>query len=133
MASIRIKNIGPLKDTGVVTLTHIMLVIGEQSTGKSTFLKIVSFCRWLEKKAMLGEKMDEPRRMLQEFHNLSNEYFSEDSFFEYKSEAVTIVLQGFSIKLTPTKRLEKVRHNTKLSYIPAERNLLSVIPRIEDK
>ncbi len=133
MASIRIKNIGPLKDTGLVTLTHIMLVIGEQSTGKSTFLKIVSFCRWLEKKAMLGEKVTEPRRMLQEFHNLSNEYFSEDSSFEYKGEAVTIVLQGFSIKLTPTKMFEKVRHNTKLSYIPAERNLLSVIPRIEDK
>ena len=111
----------------------VSFVRGASGTGKSTFLKIVSFCRWLEKKAMLGEKMDEPQHMLQEFHNLSNEYFSKDSCFEYKSEAVTIVLQGFSCKLTPMKMFEKVRHNTKLSYIPAERNLLSVIPRIEDK
>ena len=149
MASIRIKNIGPLKDTGVVKLTHIMLVIGEQSTGKSTFLKIVSFCRWLEKKAMLGEYLDKPQHVqfdlfnnwisdgwvaeLQEFHSLSNEYFTKDSYFEYKGDAVTIVFQDFFGSLALTENFEKVRHNTKLSYIPAERNLLSVIPRIEDK
>ena len=149
MASIRIKNIGPLKDTGVVALTHIMLVIGEQSTGKSTFLKIISFCRWLEKKAMLGELRDvlQPNQtksshdktanawmsQLQEFHNLSNAYFSEASYFEYKGDAVIITLQGFNGKLVPTDKFEVIRHNTKLSYIPAERNLLSVIPRIEDK
>ncbi len=148
MATIRIKNIGPLKDTGVVTLTHIMLVIGEQSTGKSTFLKIISFCRWLEKKAMLGEQMNAPDDQiaspthmpnseflapLQEFHHLSNEYFTKDSYIEYQSEVVTIVFQGFTGKLMPTAKFEELRHNTKLSYIPAERNLLSVLPRIEDK
>ena len=26
-----------------------MLIIDEQSTGKSTFMKILSFCRWIEK------------------------------------------------------------------------------------
>ena len=31
-----------------------MLLIGEQSTGKSTFMKILCFCCWLEKQVMIG-------------------------------------------------------------------------------
>ena len=55
MVYLRIKNIGPLTDTGVIPITNIMLIIGEQSTGKSTFMKILSFCRWIEKNVMLGK------------------------------------------------------------------------------
>ena len=141
MATIRINNIGPLKDTGVILLTHIMLVIGEQGTGKSTFLKIVCFCRWLEKKAMLGELKTDVNKdadgsliaQLKEFHNLSDEYFSQESYFEYRGEAVSIIMKDDKVRLECTEQFDKVRHNTKLSYIPAERNLLSVIPRLDDK
>lgn len=139
MASIRIKNIGPIRDTGVITLTHIMLVIGEQSTGKSTFLKILCYCRWVEKRVMIGENInvfnyngDFVKKMM-EFHQLSSDYFSEKSEVEYNGEAVTIRCDGKKGCVAITSEFEKVRHNTKLSYIPAERNLLSVIPQIDDK
>ena len=52
MATIQIKNIGPITDTGIIPLTSVMLVIGKQSSGKSTFLKILCFCRWMEKLIM---------------------------------------------------------------------------------
>ena len=39
MPDIRIKNIGPIVDTGVIELTAIMLIVGKQSSGKSTFMK----------------------------------------------------------------------------------------------
>lgn len=52
MATIQIKNIGPITDTGIIPLTSVMLVIGKQSSGKSTFLKILCFCRWMGKLIM---------------------------------------------------------------------------------
>lgn len=48
MQAIEIKNIGPLVDTGRVPITQVMLLVGEQSTGKSTFMKILCFCSWIE-------------------------------------------------------------------------------------
>lgn len=50
MASIQIKNVGPLIDTGQIDLGRFNVVIGKQSTGKSTFMKILCFCQWLEKR-----------------------------------------------------------------------------------
>lgn len=43
MQTIEIRNIGPLAETGVVPVSQVMLLIGEQSTGKSTFMKILCF------------------------------------------------------------------------------------------
>ena len=58
MSSICVKNIGPVKDTGVINLTPVMLLIGKQSTGKSTLMKILCFCTWIEKKVMTeGEEL----------------------------------------------------------------------------
>lgn len=139
MEYIRIKNIGPLKDTGIIPLTNIMLIIGEQSTGKSTFMKILSFCRWIEKKAMLEEYKDIIKngsfiRQLKEFHKLSDEYFKNgEPYVEYESNVVSILHKGINTKTLVSKVNEELRHNSKISYIPAERNLLSVIPNLDNK
>ena len=50
------KNIGPITDTGIIPLTSVMLMIGKQSSGKSTFLKILCFCRWMEKLIMVSDE-----------------------------------------------------------------------------
>ncbi|MBR1793039.1 MAG: ATP-binding protein [Bacteroidales bacterium] len=139
MASIRIKNIGPLSDTGTIPLTHIMLILGEQSSGKSTFMKILCFCRWAEKKVMIGEEDEiiddgwDFIEQLKAFHKLSDEYFSDSSAIEFEGDAVSIVLQHGRTTISKHSDFLQVRHNTKLSYIPAERNLLSVIPNLDDK
>ena len=139
MIHLQIKNIGPLKDTGVVPITNIMLIIGEQSTGKSTFMKVLSFCRWIEKKAMLGEYDDIVVnggfiKQLKEFHKLSDEYFKNgEPFVEYTSDVVSISHKGINTKTKVSKIEDNKRHNTKIAYIPAERNLLSVIPNLDNK
>ena len=56
MATIQIKNIGPITDTGIIPLTSVMLMIGKQSSGKSTLLKILCFCRWMEKLIMVSDE-----------------------------------------------------------------------------
>ncbi len=139
MVYLRIKNIGPLTDTGVIPITNIMLIIGEQSTGKSTFMKILSFCRWIEKNVMLGKyeeivKKGEFIRQLKEFHKLSEEYFKVgEPYVEYHSDIVSIIHKGIGTKTQVSKTEKDKRHNTKISYIPAERNLLSVIPNLDNK
>ena len=47
MARLIIRNIGPIKDIDI-ELNKVNVFIGEQSSGKSTIAKIVSFCSWLE-------------------------------------------------------------------------------------
>ena len=139
MIHLQLKNIGPLKDTGVVTITNIMLIIGEQSTGKSTFMKILSFCRWIEKKVMLGKFNDiEVKggfiKQLKEFHKLSDEYFKNgEPYVEYESDVVRILHKGIYTKTMVSGINKDLRHNTKISYVPAERNLLSVIPNLDNK
>lgn len=141
MSSIRIKNIGPIKDTGLIPLTHIMVVIGEQSSGKSTFMKILCYCRWFEKKVMIGDynnlesfKNDDFLVPLKTFHKLNDSYFCDSSLIEYRGEAITIDYRGSKkIRIEHTDQFDKVRHNTKLSYQPAERNLLSVVSGLDAK
>lgn len=139
MTHLRIKNIGPLKDTGIIPITNIMLIIGEQSTGKSTFMKVLSFCRWIEKKVMLGKydeiiEKGEFIRQLKDFHKLSDEYFkSGEPYVEYQSDVVSIIHKGIGTKTRVSKTDKDKRHNSKISYIPAERNLLSVIPNLDNK
>lgn len=141
MESIRIKNIGPIKDTGVIPLTHLMVIIGEQSSGKSTFMKILCYCRWFEKKVMIGDfnhvesfSSNDFLVPLKTFHKLNDSYFSSFSSIEYRGAAITIDYQGSKrIKIEQTDQFDEVRHNTKLSYQPAERNLLSVISGLDAK
>ena len=102
MPSIQIKNIAPLKDTGVVKLTPVMLLIGNQSSGKSTFMKILCFCRWIEKRIMVdGEDLlskythyNRFRKELLKFHRLSETAFSDSSRIFYDGDCITIELNG---------------------------------------
>lgn len=48
MARLIIRNIGPIKNVDI-ELNKVNVFIGEQSSGKSTIAKIISFCSWLEK------------------------------------------------------------------------------------
>ncbi len=54
MASLHIKNFGPISDSTKIELTPLMVLIGRQSSGKSAFMKVLCFCRWIEKKIMVS-------------------------------------------------------------------------------
>lgn len=140
MPSIYIKNIGPIKNTGVVNLTPVILLIGKQSTGKSTFMKILSYCSWLEKRIMVdGEELVQKYthygrflRELKSFHRMSDSFFAHNSEIHYDGECVGIDLNGSKVnaKITRKPNYESKRHNTKISFIPSERNLVSAIQNI---
>ena len=133
MKHLVIRNIGPLKEVDIA-LSKINLIIGPQSTGKSCILKIASFCAWLEKTISLNQDKREflsreaIDKKLIAFHNLQG-YVDNSSFFEYETEVMKF---SFSFKDNKsTFEWNKGRweyKRSKISYIVAERNILSVIP-----
>lgn len=133
MKRLIIKNIGPLKEVDIA-LSRINLIIGPQSTGKSCILKIASFCAWMEKTISLNQ---DTRHFLNReyidthliaFHNLQG-YINDESFFEYETDIMTFSF-SFKDNLYAFKwkggRWDYKR--SKIAYIVAERNVLSVIP-----
>lgn len=142
MATIQIKNLGPIKDTGLINLTDVLLVIGRQSSGKSTFMKVLCFCRWIEKKIMTSfdntiQAYTHNKRFtrdLKQFHRIDEMYFKEDTEIIYDGDVVTISLTGVDQNAKINRKLEawENRYNSKLSYIPAERNLVSAVQNIND-
>ena len=45
---------GPIVDSTKIEMAPLMVLIGRQSAGKSTFMKVFCFCRWIEKKIMVS-------------------------------------------------------------------------------
>lgn len=139
MASIAIKNIGPLSDTGTLKIGQFNIIIGKQSTGKSTLLKILCFCKWIEKQIMIDEdnlyNYSHYSRFLKEliqFHRISKSFFNARSEIHFVGDCVKIDLVGNkNAKISRLSDFNKVRHNTKLSFIPSERNLVSAIKNVD--
>lgn len=142
MQTIEIRNIGPLAETGVVPVSQVMLLIGEQSTGKSTFMKILCFCCWLEKQVMIGGDSILSRythyyrfwNELKKFHHFNDEFLSDSSYIKYDGSAIQIEMRGKkrNAKIVRKPKFAEIRHNLKISFLPSERNLLSSIQNIEN-
>lgn len=144
MPSIRVKSIGPICDSGVLQLRTVNLFIGRQSTGKSTLLKIISHCRWVEKMLCIGRKINDRSaryaythyyRFVQElikFYRFDPKFFSNASEIHYVGDTFSIELKG---GVKSNARIEQIEgstaYNVKMAFIPSERNLVSAIKDIE--
>ena len=134
MRKIQIKNIGPLEDTGVIYVKPVMLIIGKQSMGKSTFMKVLCFCEWLEKTIMTGDQEVVNKyihngmfvKNLSKFFRLGESFFSEKSEIHYKGDCISIDLdkKASNVRITKVEDFDKKRFNEKLCFLPAERNLV---------
>ena len=141
MASLHIKNFGPILDSTKIELTPLMLFIGRQSSGKSTFMKVLCFCRWVEKKIMVStddmvNQYTHYNRFIKDlksFHRLNDEYFKVDTELKYEGDVISIEYTGINgnAKIVRKKSFAEKRYNSKLCYIPAERNLVSAIQNVD--
>lgn len=141
MASLRIKNFGPVVDSTDIKLTPLMLLIGRQSSGKSTFMKVLCFCRWIEKKMMvstddIADQYTHDNRFIKElkvFYRLNEDYFNDKTELKYDGDVITIEYAGINgnAKIARKKSFAEKRYNSKLCYIPSERNLVSAIQNVD--
>lgn len=129
MTHITIKNLGPIKNVEF-DLNKVNVFMGPQSSGKSTIAKIISYCSWFEKKAILEDKASKYfYSELLEFHNLEENYFCDESYIEYQSNNCRIVFKGeeknnAQIKIIVNK--DNVFKNERIEFIPAERNFVTI-------
>lgn len=105
------------------------MLIGPQSSGKSTIAKVISFCLWLEKDVLMRRNTDYVswsfvEKQLLEFHKLKN----------YLNEGYAIFFVGDAIDFCYTKDMcfAKLKDGFerckigKVAYIPAERNAVTL-------
>lgn len=132
MKRIIIRDFGPIKEADI-KLKDINIVIGEQSVGKSCVLKVSCFCTWVEKRIAIeqnAQRFEKEGVFIEElinFHRL-NGYVHENTYIGYESDYMVFSYNkehGFSHKWKED-RWDYMR--PKVSYIPAERNLVAVIP-----
>ncbi len=135
MAKITIKYVGPLKEVSL-DIKRINVFMGPQSTGKSTIAKIISQALWAEKNFLtMGEEYDFYKGLL-DFHNMDKNYFCNSAAeIIYDSPWCIIRMKFEEGKRNPKTVYERKRHrclyhNTKIEYIPAERNFVASIENI---
>lgn len=130
MKNLTIKNIGAIKEVSI-ELNKINVIMGPQSSGKSTICKIASYCKWVEKKICLSQSPDSYlsktsfEEQLVKFHKLEG-YFSENSYIRYETDTLIVVYDaknGNRVELKDPCGYQR----SKVAYIPAERNIVSVI------
>lgn len=133
MKHLVIRNLGPLKEADV-ELKRINVIIGSQSSGKSCVLKTACYCTWVEKRIELTQTSDffakdgNFLKELERFHKLQG-YIKNDTFISYESDFMAFSYDN----ATDTFKFEwkEGRWNykrSKVTYIPAERNLVAAIP-----
>lgn len=131
-----IRNIGPLKNV-VVNVTKFNVFIGPQSSGKSCILKIASFCKWVEKRIELSQSYEKYlnddvfMKRLIDFHKLDG-FLNEDFLIQYESSHMSFTISGsasnIEYKFNWNNQEKWTYRRPKIAYIPAERNIVAVIP-----
>lgn len=130
---LEIKNIGPIKEMKL-DLNKINVFMGEQSSGKSTIAKIISFCNWVEKDIAIHQSYEKYQKdnkyfieRLETFHNLKG-YFNEKSEIYFKSSTIRIHYKINDFQISWVNQFSYKRR--KISYIPSERSI-SILPEID--
>ena len=144
MAKLRVKNFGPIKEgfsenDGFMEITPVTVICGNQATGKSTIAKLYSTLTWLEKslvKTGLGKKTV-PNTDFISFCSQQrlHEYFTKSTEIEYIGHTCTFSFKNnaFSHELAKDFNNSLLSYNRpKIMYIPAERNLLTVVDDADD-
>lgn len=133
MKHLLIKNFGPIKEANL-TLGQVNIITGMQSSGKSCVLKTACYCSWVEKRLELTQKINEFGKgstfidILANYYKMAG-YIQDRTYIEYETSYLKFSYDHSSntFKMTwKSKRWEYKR--AKVSYIPADRNLVAAIP-----
>lgn len=133
-----IDNIGPIKHVEL-DLKRVNVIIGPQSAGKSCILKIACFCAWAEKRIQLeqGKNGFDDKNYMEEnlinFHKLGG-FFEKGNGAKLRYETEHLWFQYEYDKLADAFTWGWVKEGhwtykrSRVSYIPAERNVIATIP-----
>lgn len=134
MRHLVIKNFGPIARADL-NLGRVNVLIGMQSSGKSCVLKTACYCTWVEKRLELTQKANGFGEgsafidIMTDYYQMAG-YVHEDTYIEYETNHLFFSYDHssskFSMKWNPDGRWSYRR--PKVSYVPADRNLVAAIP-----
>lgn len=138
MPRLLVRDFGPIRnDNGIwIESKKVTVLCGPQGSGKSTIVKLISEFSWLEKALNRGDfnkkelsTYDRFRKKYCSFHNIQN-YFHAKTEINYKGDYYSF---GYENSRLTVERVEDPKNyiRPQIIYIPAERNLLSVLEDIE--
>ena len=104
-------------------------------------MKVLCHCRWIEKTLMVDDDNSAKNYgqdllfldSLMTFHRFNSDFFSSDSYIKYDGDYITIEQKGNEVDAVITRKedYEDRRYNTKLCFIPSERNLISAVKNLD--
>lgn len=129
---IKICNFGPLKKAKV-SLGYTNLIIGLQSSGKSCVMMMACYCSWVEKRISIRQSPQEfedkgvfMQRFMEYYHVKG--YDRTDTFVSYETDYMSFSYDNRTGEFRHKwGRYRSSYRRPKVSYIPAERNLVSLI------
>ncbi|MDR1975252.1 MAG: ATP-binding protein [Bacteroidales bacterium] len=129
MQRIVIKNFGPISNAEI-DIKKAVILIGENATGKSTIIKVISTFLWIEKALFRGtekkwfEKENRLKTALLPYHRIEN-FLKNDTVIEYYGNAYTI--KYAKNKISIENQFENNYLLPQIMYVPAERNFLTYL------
>ncbi len=133
MKRLLIKNFGPIKEANL-TLRQVNIITGMQSSGKSCVLKTACYCSWVEKRFELTQKVNGFGKgsafidIMADYYKMTG-YIQDYTYIEYETRYLKFSYDHSSktFKMTWKSKRWEYKH-PKVSYIPADRNLVAAIP-----
>ena len=134
MKHLTIKNFGPLSNVDI-DMAHFNLIIGMQSSGKSCVMMASCYCSWVEKRIALRQSAKEFESgtafldIMISYYRAQG-YVHPNTFIAYKSSYMEFEYDN-------AKQIDKFSftwlrnhwqyRRPKVSYVPAERNMISLV------
>lgn len=133
MKRLLIKNFGPIKEANL-TLGQVNIIIGMQSSGKSCVLKTACYCSWVEKRLELTQKVNGFGKgsmfidIMADYYKMAG-YILDNTYIEYETCHLKFSYDHSSKTFKMTWKSKQWEYKRpKVSYIPADRNLVAAIP-----
>ena len=139
--SIKIKQFGPIHEgfvekDGYIPFSKVMIFCGPQGAGKSSVAKLYSTLSWIEKALVRGDfnvkYLTQYNRFVKNYcayQNIQN-YFNDNTFLHYCGEAYDFIYEKGHLRAILHDNNQYLR--PQIIYIPAERNILSVLEKAEN-
>lgn len=132
MRRLIIKQLGPVTSVDI-ELNKVNLIIGPQSSGKSTVNKVACYCSWVEKEISIRQDsnfFNQPNSFennLVSFHKLEG-FFCESTYISYESEVMYFSFDKNTETFEFKWKNQWGYKRCKTQYISAERNIIAAIP-----
>ena len=133
MKRLLIKNFGPIKEANL-TLGQVNIITGMQSSGKSCVLKTACYCSWVEKRLELTQKVNGFGKdsafidIMADYYKMAG-YIQDNTYIEYETRHLKFSYDHSSKTFKNTWKSKRWEYKRpKVSYIPADRNLVAALP-----